>query len=74
LRILFRLSVGVEIDFINAGLPPGAWRGVPWLGTQLDLAEFLHRQATPAAHSLCRHRQSAAAIASELIDEGVESA
>jgi hypothetical protein len=29
LRIFFWLSVGVEIDFINAGLPLGTWLGVP---------------------------------------------
>jgi len=74
LRIFFRLSVGVEIDFIDAGLPPGTWLGVPCLATQLDLAEFLHGEAAPNTYSLWRDRQSAVATPSKLIDEGVEPA
>jgi hypothetical protein len=49
LRIISELSVGIEIDFINAGLPMGAWLCAPCTHTQLDLAEFLHREATPDA-------------------------
>src|SRR5215472_11894527 len=52
LRFVPRLSVGVEIDFINAGLLRGAWFGVPRLSAQLDLAEFLYRQATPKHRDL----------------------
>jgi hypothetical protein len=29
LRVVSGLSVGIEINFINAGLPRGAWLGVP---------------------------------------------
>jgi hypothetical protein len=47
LRILSELSVGIEIDFINAGLSRGARLGMPWAHAQLHLAEFLHREATP---------------------------
>ena len=47
LRILFRLSVGVELDFIDACLLRGTWLGVPRVSAQLHLAEFLHSQATP---------------------------
>jgi len=49
---MFRwLIVGVEFDFINASLPRGAWLGVPCLRAQLNLAEFLHGEAAPAALS-----------------------
>src|SRR5207344_1339050 len=72
LRIFFRLSVDIEIDFINAGLPPGAWLGVPCLRTQFDLAEFLHSEAPPPAYSLCRHRQAAVAASSKLIEQRVQ--
>jgi hypothetical protein len=47
LRIFFRLSVGIEINFINAGLLWRARLGVPCFGAQLDVAEFLYSQATP---------------------------
>jgi hypothetical protein len=42
LRLFFPLSIGVEIDIINAGLVRGSWRGVPCIHAQLDLAELLH--------------------------------
>src|SRR3954468_10099241 len=35
------------IHFINAGLPFGTWLGAPRPRAQLDLAEFLHGEATP---------------------------
>ena len=42
LRIFFfPLSVGVKIDFIDAGLVRGAWLGMPCIRAQLDLAELL---------------------------------
>jgi hypothetical protein len=49
LRIIAGLSVGIEIDFINAGRLRGAWLGVPRVTAQLDLADFLHSPATPNA-------------------------
>jgi hypothetical protein len=51
LRILFGLSVDVEIDFINAGLPPGTWLGVPCIRAQLDTVESLQGEAAPTALS-----------------------
>jgi len=47
LRILSGLSVGIEVDFIYAGLPLEPWLCVPCVRTQLDSAEFLYREATP---------------------------
>jgi len=47
LRIIAGLSVCVEMDFIDASLPRGAWLGMPCISAQIDLAEFLHSQATP---------------------------
>jgi hypothetical protein len=47
LRVIARLSVAIEIDFINAGLLRGAWLGVPRIRAQLDMVELLHSQATP---------------------------
>jgi hypothetical protein len=52
LRIVSGLNVGIEIDFINAGLRFGAWLGVPCLLAQLDMAEFLYSEATPYTLSL----------------------
>jgi hypothetical protein len=74
LRIFFPLSVSVEIDFLDAGLPPGAWLGVPCLRVQLDLGEFLHGEAAPDAHSSWCRRKIAVAASSKLIDEGLEPA
>ena len=45
------MSVGVEIDLINAGLLWRAWLAVPCFGAQLDFAESFHDETTPAAHS-----------------------
>jgi hypothetical protein len=72
LRIFFPLSVGVEIDFIDASLVRGVWLGVPCLRAQLDLADLLHGEAAPAAHSVRRYRQAAVAASSKLIEEHVE--
>ena len=74
LRILSRLSVGVEIDFINAGLPAGSWFGTPSTRLKLDLAQSFHGQAAPSTNSFWRHRQSAVAPASKLIGEHVKPA
>jgi hypothetical protein len=72
LWVVSGLSIGIEINFINARLARGAWLGVPCIRAQLDLAEFLHGEATPATHSFWRHRQAAVAASSELIEERVE--
>jgi hypothetical protein len=74
LRIASGLNVGIEIDFINAGLPFGAWPGVPCVGAQLDLAEFLYSEATPYTLAFWRQRVGAIATSSKLIAQHVESA
>jgi hypothetical protein len=72
LRVVSGLSVGIEINFINAGLPPGAWLGVPYIRAALNLAEFLHGETAPAAHSSWHYRQAAGAASSKLIAERIE--
>jgi hypothetical protein len=47
LRVVSGLSIGIEINFINGGLPRRAWRGGPYVAAQLDLAGFLHGGAAP---------------------------
>jgi hypothetical protein len=74
LRVVSALSVGVEVDFIDASLSRGAWLGVPCVGAQLDLTEFLHGKAAPNTYSFCGHRQTAIATPPKLIDERVEPA
>jgi hypothetical protein len=66
LRVVSRLSVGVEIDFIHAGLLRGAWFGVPRLSAQLDLAEFLHSQATPNTATFWDQRLDTITASAEL--------
>jgi hypothetical protein len=56
LRVPSELSVDIEIDFIDAGLPFGAWLCIPCAYTQLDLAEFLHGKATPDAPAFWNQR------------------
>ena len=74
LRIFFRLSVGVEIDFIDASLPRGTWLGVPCVRAQLDLAEFLHGQAAPNTAILWSQRLDTITTSSELIAEDMQAA
>jgi hypothetical protein len=74
LRVVSGLSVGVEVDLIDASLSQRAWLGVPSVGAQLDLAEFLHGKAAPNAPSFRRPRQTAIATPSKLIDERVQLA
>jgi hypothetical protein len=74
LRVVSGLSVGIEINFINAGLPRRAWLGVPCVGAQLDLAKSFHGEATPATYSSWRHRQATIATSSKLIAEHMEPA
>jgi hypothetical protein len=72
LRIVSGLSVGIEINFINTGLPRRAWLGVPSVRAQLDLAESLHGETPPATYSSWRHRKASIATASKLITEHLE--
>jgi hypothetical protein len=74
LRAVAWLSVAIEIDFINAGLLGGSWFGVPRLSAQLDLAEFLHRQATPNTATLGDQRLDTITTSSELIAEDTQAA
>jgi hypothetical protein len=52
LRIIFRLNVGVAIDFIDASLLRETRLAVPCIGAPLDLAEFFHREAAPVTYSI----------------------
>jgi hypothetical protein len=70
-RVISELSVGIEIDIINAGLPIGAWLCVPCAHPQLDLAEFLHRETTPEASVFWGQRLGTVATSSELIAKDV---
>ena len=74
LRILIRLSVGIEIDLIDTGLLPGTRFGVPCIGTQLDLAEFLDSEATPYPLAFWRQRLGATTTSSKLIAQHVQPA
>jgi len=69
LRIISGLSVSVEINFTNASLPWRAWLGVPGVGAQLDLTEFLHSQATPNTPTFWGQRLDTITTSSELIAE-----
>jgi len=73
LRIASRLSVDIEIHFINAGLPFGTGRGVPRPRAQLDMAEFLHGEATPDTAALGCQRLDCFTTSSELIAEDIPS-
>ena len=74
LRIIAGLSVGIEIDFINAGLLWAACLGVPRASAQLDLTEFLHRQTTPNTPTFCGQRLDTITTSSELIAEDMQAA
>jgi hypothetical protein len=74
LRIILRLSVGIEIDVINAGLSCGAWLGMPCVIAQLNLAEFLHSKATPYAPAFWGRRLGTITASSKLIAKDVQSA
>ena len=73
LRIVPGLSVDIEIHFINAGLPFGTWLGVPRPRAQLDMIEFLHREATPDT-ALGYQWPDGITTPSELIAEDIPSA
>ncbi len=74
LRIIAELSVGIEIDFINAGPLRGAWLGVPRVGAQLDSAKFLHRQARPNTPTRWGQRLDTITTSSELITGDMQAA
>jgi hypothetical protein len=74
LRILSQLSVGIEIDFINAGLSCGARLGMPWARAQLHSAEFLHRRATPYTLAFWGQRLSTITASSKLVAKDVQAA
>jgi hypothetical protein len=66
-RVISELSVGIEIDIINAGLPFGAWLCMPFAHTQLHLTEFLHRETTPDASAFWGQPLGTVATSSELV-------
>jgi hypothetical protein len=74
LRILSELSVGIEIDFINAGLSRGARLAMPWAGAQLHSAEFPHREATPYTLAFWGQQLSTITASSKLIAKNVQPA
>jgi hypothetical protein len=74
LRIVSRLSVDIEIHFINAGLLFGTWLGVPRPRAQLDMAEFLHGEATPDTPTFLGQQFNTITISSELIAEDMQTA
>jgi len=69
LRIISRLSVGIEIHFLNAGLSRRAWLAVPNACAQLDLAEFLHSEATPDASTSWRQQFDTITTSPKLITQ-----
>ena len=74
MRVFFPLSVGIEINFVNAGLPFGTWLCVPRSRAQLDILEFLHGEATPATAALGYQWPDSIPTSSELIAEDILSA
>jgi len=74
LRVIGTLNGGIEIHFINAGLPLGTRLRVPGTRVQLDLAEFLHRKATPDTAALWRQPLGTITTSSKLIAQDVQSA
>jgi hypothetical protein len=74
LRIIAELSLGIEINFVNAGLLRGAWLGVPRISAQLDLAEFLHSQAPPNTPTFWGQRLDTITASSELIAKDMQAA
>jgi hypothetical protein len=71
LRIISGLSAGVEIDFINTGLPLGPRLSVPGVPAQLHLAEFLYSQASPYTLAFHGQRLGTVTTSSKLIAEDV---
>ena len=51
-----------------------AWLGVPRVSAQLDLAEFLHSQATPNTPTFWGQRLDTITTSSELIAEDMQAA
>jgi hypothetical protein len=73
LRIVSGLSVDIEIHFINTGLPFGTWLGVPRPCAQLNMAEFLHGEATPYTAALRCQRLDSITASFKLIAEDIPS-
>jgi hypothetical protein len=74
LRITSGLSVGIEIDFIGAGLSRWAWRSVPSANLQFDLAEFLHNKAAPTTRSFSFRSRPAVVYSFKLVNKGMQPA
>jgi hypothetical protein len=74
LRITSGLSVGIEIDFIDAGLLRCAWLSLPSANLQFDLAEFLHSKAAPTTPSCSFHSQPVVAYSLKLVNKGMQVA
>jgi len=71
LRIVFGLSIDIEIYFIDAGLSFSTRLGVPSTGAQLYMAESLHGQAAPDTATIWRQPIDTVTPASELIAEDI---
>jgi len=69
LWIASRLNVGIEIDFINAGLSLGTWLGTHALERNSTWVSFSNREASPDTMAFWRQRLSTITIFSNLIAE-----
>jgi len=74
LRIICGLNAGIEIHLINAGLPWGTRRGVPRTHVPLDVAEFLHGEATPDTAAFWCPWLGTITTSSKLIAQDAQSA
>jgi len=73
LRIASWLSIDIKIHLIDTGLPLGSQFGVPITHVQLNLAESLHREATPDTLALWRKRLNTVAPPAKLVTKDVPS-
>jgi hypothetical protein len=74
LRIFAALSVGVEINFLNASLPIQSRLRVPDFRPQLNFAKFLHDNAAPTTNTRRNGPQSTVTGSTKLITECVSPA
>ena len=74
LRIASWLSIDIKIHLIDTGLPLGSQFGVPITHVQLNLAESLHREATPYTLALWRKWLDTVASSAKLITKDVVTA